>query len=126
MDRQIIFDIGKTVINNQLIRVGNFTFTPAEGEQITHLLSVAGRMSTLKALPEKIKKNSFTVFFDSEGNHKVERGGASIFFNFENIDKVINEINSAVGISIDMQKLSPKTTVGINHSASSGDVFEGR
>ena len=118
------------LVTNNDMNFHGLKFTPAEAGKITRLIGLAGKMSNLPALPEDIREDHFNIFFSEEGGLRLVRGdhqGEGVDFTFDNTDDLINLINSAVQVHIDMNRLSPqpKATGQLNMDRG-GDVYEGR
>ena len=128
MDRVLELGSRKFTVNNSRIIIGeDFILVPGEVSIATGLLGMAGSMANLRALPPEIKDEPFEVQFEPDGNHKLVRSAndTSVEFTFEGVDELIQHLNMALDVSIDIQKINPPVAVpqlGEPH----GDIFEGR
>ena len=114
-------------ISNVNIFLDKFEFTSAQVETITGLLGLVGRMTQLKAFPPKVSDPPFSVEFREDGNHLLTAPSGSLTFTFETIDDLIQDINKATAISLDMQRLAPNTIPrGGPIGPTPGDIIEGR
>ena len=114
-------------ITNVSVFLDKFEFTSAQVESITGLLGLVGRMAELKAFPPKVSDPPFSVEFREDGNHLLRADSGSLTFTFDTIDDLIQEINKANAISLDMQRLAPETIPrGGPIGPTPGDIIEGR
>lgn len=116
---------------DQHIFIDNFKFTPAEADRISNLISIAGAMSELRALPESISDPPFFIRFNELGELVLDRANDAksvLNFEFKEVDEILRVIDEAVAISIDQHKLrpNPRSVGGVANMLPSGDVIEGR
>jgi hypothetical protein len=115
--------------NQDSIFVGDFVLAPAEAEVVTNLISIAGAMHNLPALPPNISSqgNAFTIDFSEDGTLCLSKLGSPQIVNFEfsQTSDLIEAINEGVKISIDNKMLSPQPRqTGIDFSSlPSDDVY---
>jgi len=127
MNREFDFGGRNFRINNSQIHVDDFILVPGEVDSITALLSMAGSMSKLKALPPEIGDGTFVIRFNPEGHHGLirEHDESRLDFRFENVNDLIVYLQDALAVAVDMQKTNPVKAPqysGEQH----GDIFEGR
>lgn len=80
------------------------TFSPAEADVVTNLVSIAGGMEELKEIPH-IQSSPFRVYFSKTGLTLLKNGqeGDGLPFSFRDIDKVIRAVNIGVEMYRDAQ-----------------------
>jgi len=114
-------------INNLIITINDsLHLSPGEVNIATALVSLAGQMSNMSKLPAHISNDPFTIQFMEDGNHILSRGTReAITFTFEEVDNIIEGLQMAQGVAVDLQKLAPQT---IPSFVGPGvpDVFDGR
>lgn len=119
---------GKTYkITNNSIQVDKFVLTPGEVPKIANLLGIAGSMASLRALPPEIIDEPFSIEFKEDGNHELIRNSNdnSVSFTFEQVDDMVSNIQMALDVSLDLQKIAPKK-IPQYQGALSADIIEGR
>ena len=115
--------------DSEIIRINGFAFAPAEAEGLKNAVSFAGGMREFPALPPTIEYGAFTVQFNEDGTLVLTRtrGQGKIEFSFDTVDALVQTINAALGISVDLKRLKPSPRhAGSLSMFNSGDVIEGR
>lgn len=130
MNRTVKFNKWTAIANRRNITVDKFVFAPSEGEKMTALLSFAGRMAGLQALPAEISDPPFTVDFHETGLHVLRRDSNSadlgITFSFEEIDDLIQLVNACREVVIDIITHAPKNVGHQSLNSDAPDIIEGR
>lgn len=126
-ERTLHFNGKSYKINNLIIQVdGKLTLSPGEVNIATQLISLAGSMSGMKTLPAEISNSPFTIRFMEDGNHFLEKGSReSINFTFEEVDNIIEGLQMAQNVSVDLQKLAPQS-IPVHFGEGVPDIFDGR
>ncbi len=119
----------KITATEDKISINGFIISPGEVERVTSLISIAGSMYKLNALPPNIKGEggAFTIDFDEDGVLKLSRldRPETVQFEFADTSDLIMDIQSGLAMAIDQRVLAPKPRSPANFDTlpGSGDVF---
>ena len=80
------------------LRVANLDFSAGESTRLTGLISLAGQMASMKALPPSIGHSPFVIAFNNTGNHLLHREGtdSGVWFKINQTDALVGIINHGV------------------------------
>lgn len=115
------------------IRIGSFEFAASEANKITGLLSFAGQMGSMNALPPSIGHEPFSVAFANNGVHFLHREGTKggVEFRFDQLDALVSIINHGVDAhknTLDINRSERSRLRGrmVNAGANAPDIIDGR
>lgn len=128
MNRPVVFGKWKGTVNRHNSDIGGFTFSLGEGSKITALLSLAGGMAGLRALPAEINDVPFIIAFSEDGLHTLRRGefDKGLEFSFDEIDDLIQMVNACREVGIEILKHAPSAVGRQNLAGDAPDIIEGR
>jgi len=109
---------------------GFVTFTPAEVEKVSSVLSMAGSVGESNKVPF-ITNSPFRVIFDNEKMILVKKGqkkGEGLRFKGGQIDRLVQLVSAAVGVHVDIQvhRTGASAQVTSNALSQPDPIIDGR
>ena len=106
----------------QLGKSASITFTPAEAEKISHLLTIALSLGPGAAKRPFIQGSPFRILFNNKGKdcvliRKGQKAGEGLQFEMRQVDRLVQTIQTAVDVYVDGQILSPGAPAGVTARA---------
>lgn len=103
------------------------SFTPGEGSTIEELLASTQAMEHLPAIPSPIRGGHFKVTIDGDNLQLLREGdfnNSGPVFGWGEVDNMVQAIQEAVKVSLDMKKLRSKHRTPYTYYSTSGEVVE--
>lgn len=114
-------------VSPQNLSINGLKFSPGEADKITGLISLAGRMADLEALPPSIGNPPFRITFDEEGKHflyRVDHPG-KVIFEFEDADTLVQTIQDGIQMFRTLLEFGPKASRSAP-AVNFPDIIDGR